>query len=115
MKVIFDGECPVCTGLKDFSDAHSPPDEIEYIPYQQAYLDRQLPKLSLQETSQAIHVIDRDGRILQGARAVFEIMKKMSGWWGILGHIFALPPIYIMAEPFYRLFARHRHKVSHWF
>lgn len=115
MKVIYDGDCPVCISLKEFSDEQISGSEIEFIPYQQAYLDRLIPTLTEEDASQSIFVLGDSGQHRRGARAVFEIMKKMPGIGSVIGKFMAFPPLSWLAEPFYRLFARHRHNVSRWF
>lgn len=102
MKVIYDGECPVCISLKDFCESKMA--GVEYTPFQN--IDQ------AKEARGSLYVVGNNGISKHGARAVFEIMRQMSGLWGILGYVFSLPPFVWIAEPCYRLFARHRHTVS---
>ena len=110
--VIFDGECPVCTTLKDFTEERIETDSLEFLPFQREAIKLADSGLTQEEASQALYLITENGKRLRGARAVFEVMSQLPGAWGILGRIFRLPPLYWVAEPFYRWFARHRHGVS---
>ena len=111
-KIIFDGECDICTNLKGFAETHTEGENLDFIPFQSDQLTDYAPKLSMDQASQTLHVITEDGQYLIGTRAVFEIMRQLPGFWGLIGKILQLQPFYWVAEPFYRLFAKHRHKFS---
>ena len=111
-KVVFDGECPVCNTLKDFAEDQARGNTLEFIPFQSNAIEAAAPDLSREEASRALYVITANGMRLRGAQAVFEVMSQLPGILGMLGKIMRLPPLYWIAEPFYRLFARHRHGVS---
>ena len=111
-KVIFDGECPVCASLKDFTEDRIEDRELAFIPYQSDDFEQSAPNLTMEDAKKALYVITEHGERLRGARAVFEIMSELPGISGIMGKILRLPPFYWIAEPFYRLFAKHRHGVS---
>jgi predicted DCC family thiol-disulfide oxidoreductase YuxK len=114
MKVIYDGECPVCLALKDFAETKNTAEALEFVPYQSDQLGQIAPGLSPQQASQALVTVDEKGGITHGAGAVFEIMKSIPGFWRVAGKIGSYPPLTWIAEPLYRLFARHRHKISTW-
>jgi predicted DCC family thiol-disulfide oxidoreductase YuxK len=108
-RVIFDGDCPVCTTLKDFVEERDSEEALNFIPFQSEAFQEVVPGLSKKEASQALFIISENGERLRGARAVFEVLSQMPGLWGVIGKMLRLPPFYWIAEPFYRLFARHRH------
>ena len=114
MKIIYDGECPVCLSLKEFAETRDSEGAFDFIPFQAEDFDQHVPGLTKQEASQALIVRTIQGDQARGARAVFEMMKYLPGFWGVAGKIFSLPPLAWIAEPAYRLFARHRHKISQW-
>jgi predicted DCC family thiol-disulfide oxidoreductase YuxK len=111
-QVIFDGECPVCTTLKEFAKDRIEDRDLAFIAFQEQDFEQAVPHLPVDEARQALYLVTENGKRLRGSRAVFEIMSEFPGFWGGLGKIFRLPPFYWIAEPFYRLFARHRHRVS---
>ncbi len=110
MKVVYDGTCPVCVSLKELSESKISGKAVEFVPFQGINLEAE--GISYQEARDSIFVVGSNGSTQRGAHAVFEIMKQMPGLWRTLGYVFALPPIAWIADPCYRLFARHRHKVS---
>lgn len=107
-QVIYDGNCPICIGLKEFSEQNTSKDKLEFIPYQSSNLP---PGVTRTQASQALYVVTEQGEQQRGARAVFAVMRQMDGIWGLFGKLLSLPPFYWLAEPFYRLFARHRHRI----
>ena len=52
-----------------------------------------------------------DGRVLGGADAVPELMRRIRGW-GWLARLFALPPVRPVARQVYAWIARNRMKIS---
>lgn len=112
--VIYDGACGVCQALREWAERRDQHRRLTFIPYQAPDLERLVPGLTREVASQALYFVREDGWRFRGARAAFEVMKRWPGAWGWLGRLLALPPFHWLAEPFYRLFARHRGRVSRW-
>ncbi len=112
MKIIYDGECPVCLSLKQVAESKNSSEPLEFIPYQAESFTERSEGLTRQQASQALYVITKDGSQTRGARAVFDVMKSLPGFWRVAGKILSFPPLAWLAEPAYRLFARHRHKMT---
>jgi predicted DCC family thiol-disulfide oxidoreductase YuxK len=112
VNIIYDGECPICSGLKSFAETRSEHRQLNFISYHSDTLSELSPNLTQEEASQSLYLITEDGKQHKGARAVFEIMSQLQGLMGIIGNILKLPPFYWIAEPFYRVVAKHRHKIS---
>jgi predicted DCC family thiol-disulfide oxidoreductase YuxK len=110
--VIYDGNCQVCTTLKDFVINRDVADQLEFVPAQNVEFLETYPHLQAEEFEKSLYVIDAKGSYLRGARAVFEIMSTLPRMWGFTGKILKLPPFYWIAEPFYRAFAQHRHQFN---
>jgi predicted DCC family thiol-disulfide oxidoreductase YuxK len=110
--VIFDGDCGVCTALKNWAEGFDADGRLEFVAFQTADLDSISLGLTAEMTSQALYFVQQDGKRFGGARALFETMRRLPGVWGIMGSIWAFPPLSLLAEPFYRLFARYRGYVS---
>lgn len=111
-KVIFDGQCGACLALKQRAEKYDTRQKLEFIPSPAADLKSISPGLSQEMASEALYFVAEDGRIFRESRAVFEVMKRLPGLWGGLGRVLSLPGITLLADPFYRLFARHRHRIS---
>src|SRR5690606_8176590 len=60
------------------------------------------------------YAVAPDGTRWHGARGLFERAKRLPGLSGWIGRIGALPPPSLLAEPVYRLVARHRMRISRW-
>jgi len=112
--VIYDGACGVCQVFREHTERYDRRRELEFIPYQTPDLERFAPGLSSEAAREALYFLRWDGKRFRGARAVFEVMKCWPGVWGRLGRVLAFPPLSWGAEPFYRLLARHRARVSRW-
>ena len=115
MKIIYDGECPVCISLKTFSQDKITDAQIEFIPYQDLAPEDQSLGIAPSEAQHSIFVVGTGQSPTRGARAVFEVMQRMPGFWRVAGKLLAIPLLSWLAEPFYRLFARYRHKISRLF
>jgi predicted DCC family thiol-disulfide oxidoreductase YuxK len=106
--VIFDGDCTVCNAFREATQSRSPAETFEFIAYQSADLENLSPGLTLEMAEKVMHVIRPDGKRLGGARAFFEVMRYMHGFWGFIGKVWAFPPLSLLAEPFYRLGSKNR-------
>ena len=107
--IIYDGECPVCNGLKDYAAGQIQAGQAEYMPFQNGNLPANLTE---GQVRRSLWVILENGERLHGARAVFAIMSQMGRFWGLVGQVLSWPPFIWLAEPAYRLFARYRHWIS---
>lgn len=111
-QVIFDRECGACRALKARAEKYDTRQKLEFIPFQAAELESVSPGLSQEMASEALYFVAEDGCIFRESRAVFEVMKRLPGLLGVMGRVLSLPGITTLADPFYRLFARHRHSIS---
>ena len=100
--VIFDGDCGVCTALKDWAKGRDSAGNLEFIAYQTGNLEGISPGLTPELASQALYFVGRDGRRFRGARAVFETMQRLRARDDILfvvvGRGTALPRLRAMCE-----------------
>ncbi len=110
--VLYDGTCGVCQAFALWLMRSDRAAQLSLIAYQHADLRRLTPGLTREELRQAMHFIDAHGQCHRGARAVFEALKRMPGIWGRIGTLLATPFLSTLAEPLYRLFAKHRTTVS---
>jgi predicted DCC family thiol-disulfide oxidoreductase YuxK len=63
--------------------------------------------------SEAIHVIDQEGSIRRGGRAMLFILEQEG--WGPIARFFSLPPLIWLVEMGYRLVAANRLLFSRFF
>ena len=112
--VLFDGDCGICNESRQWVEARDRDGRLRFIPYQVADLAALSPGLTLERARRSAQVIFSDGRRVDGARAAFEVLRRLPGGWGVLGAIWGMPPLWWIAEPFYRLIAAHRARISGW-
>ncbi|NDJ77465.1 MAG: DUF393 domain-containing protein [Chloroflexi bacterium] len=112
LTVIFDGDCGICQASRRQAKRRDRHGRLHFVAYQTADLDSIAPGLTREETSRALYLVHPDGRRWRGARAFFGAMRALPGVWGSIGAIGTLPPVFVLAEPFYRLVAHNRAAIS---
>jgi predicted DCC family thiol-disulfide oxidoreductase YuxK len=110
--VVFDGDCGICQALRRKVQTLDTRGKLRFVPYQAGDLATTVPGLTREAASRSLIVVRDDGRHFRGARAAFETLRRLPGTWGAIGMIAALPPLSLLAEPFYRLIARNRGAIS---
>lgn len=111
--LIFDGACGLCTAAAEWASRRSA-GRLTVIPYQYADLEHLSSGLTAEMCHRSAYLVLPDGRRWGGARAVFGALRCQRGMWGLIGALGSLPPFYLLAEPFYRLIAAHRTRLSRW-
>ena len=109
--VVFDGECSFCRTAMNYSQEKDTDRNLTFVSYQLANLNQVSPGLTYQMAEQTLYFIRDDGTQFQGAQAVFEILKRLPGLWGLFGALMSLPLISTISEPFYRAFASKRRSI----
>jgi predicted DCC family thiol-disulfide oxidoreductase YuxK len=112
--LIFDGACGICTAAAEWVRRRDTAGRLLIVPYQHADPARLSPGLTAQMCSRSAYLVWPDGRRWRGARAIFGALRHLPGVWSLIGVVGALPPLYLLAEPFYRLVAANRTRVSRW-
>ena len=67
------------------------------------------------DAARTIVVVDDQGRVIQGARAIFTIVADTGGMVGLASRLLKNRFISLLSEPGYRLFARHRGRFAVFF
>jgi lipase maturation factor 1 len=68
--IIYDGECKFCCLLVE-RWRHVTGDAVQYLPSQNPTLVDRFPELQRERLEKAVHLVENDGSIFQGARAAF--------------------------------------------
>lgn len=108
--IYFDGVCGLCNGFVDFIMKIDHNGVFRFSPLQSEYARASLPPEYVQDLDSV--VVDIDGRKLRKSKAVFAVLKKLGGVWGILGMAGVLPePLLnkgydLVAENRYKLFGK---------
>jgi len=84
---------------------------LEILPCRSSVRRERFPQVPEALCMTAMQLVLSDGRVLGGADAVPELMRRIRGW-GWLARLFALPPVRPVARQVYAWIARNRMKIS---
>jgi predicted DCC family thiol-disulfide oxidoreductase YuxK len=103
--VVFDGDCGFCRQwIARWRQTLG--DRAEFVPYQEAA--PRFPEIPESAFSDAVHLVEPDGRVSRGAEAVFRMLSYAPGRGWPLRLYRRLPGFAPLTEACYRLVARHR-------
>ena len=109
--VIYDGACGLCQGSVGWVSRRARPGAFEFLPCQAAERRARYPALAEATCLEAIQLVLPDGRILGGADALPEILRRLRGWrWAAA--LFRVPGAGLLAPIAYRWIARNRYRIS---
>jgi len=109
--VIYDGACGLCQGSVAWLSRRAVRGEFEFLPCQATERRARFPWMDERTCLEAIQLLLPDGRVLAGAGAIPEILKRLRGWrW--LAACFRLPGAGPLAPRLYAWVARHRYRIS---
>jgi predicted DCC family thiol-disulfide oxidoreductase YuxK len=109
--VIYDGTCGLCQGSVGWVSRRARPGAFEFLPCQAAERVARFPAIPEASCLEAIQLVLPDGRVLGGAAALPEILRRLRGWrWAAA--LFRLPGAGLVAPIAYRWVARNRYRVS---
>jgi predicted DCC family thiol-disulfide oxidoreductase YuxK len=113
--LVYDADCPVCRAAADWVRRNAAaPDTFEYLPCLSAETRSRFPAISEAACLQAMHLVLPDGTILDGGRALPEILRRTRRFRRP-AVLFRLPGAGILSRLLYRAFARRRHRISRLF
>ncbi len=109
--VIFDGNCGFCTAASSELETLDKEDALKFVPFQDPSVQR---GLNLPKSNQLDYMffVDQHGQIYKGAKAVFEAMKRLPGFWGAVGQVFSHRVFMPISELIYGFIARKRFLIS---
>jgi len=109
--VIYDGMCPLCVEGVTWIGRRARRGEFEFLPCQAAERRARFPWMDDSVCIEAMQVVLPDGRVLAGAAAVPEVLRRLRGWrW--LATCFRLPGMNLLAPRAYAWIARRRYRIS---
>jgi predicted DCC family thiol-disulfide oxidoreductase YuxK len=110
--LIYDADCPMCraSALWLMRLALSQ-QQLEILPCRASVRAERFPQISEQACLTAMQLALPDGRILAGADAVPELLRRIRGL-GWLAAVFALPGMRPLARRVYAWVARNRMRIS---
>ena len=109
--IIYDGTCGLCEGSIGWVSRRARRGEFEFLPCQAAERRARYPAMAEATCLEAIQLVLPDGRVLGGAAALPEILRRLRGWrWA--ARLFRLPGAGLIAPLVYGWIARHRYRIS---
>jgi predicted DCC family thiol-disulfide oxidoreductase YuxK len=110
--LIYDAECSMCraSALWLMRRALSG-GALEILPCRSSVRRKRFPQVAEEACLTAMQLVLPDGRILSGADAVPELLRRIRGWGWVAG-VFALPGIRPVARRLYAWIARNRMRIS---
>ncbi len=109
--LIYDGTCGLCQGSVAWLARRAVPGRLEFLPCQAAERRARFPWMEERGCLEAIQLVLPDGRVLSGAAALPEILRRLRAWRR-LAPLLDLPGVGLLARVVYRWVARHRHWIS---
>ena len=110
--LIYDAECAMCrsSALWLMRRALSS-GTLEILPCRSRVRQARFPQVAEERCLEAMQLVLPDGRVLSGADAVPELLRRIRGW-GWMAQVFALPGIRPLAHRGYGWVARNRMRIS---
>ena len=103
--LLYDGECGICQEWVDYWQQLTG-DKVNYRPYQEATDD--YPDIAVEDIEAAIHLIESDGSVCNGARATYSLYQDIHPQSILLLFYRFLPGFGLFSELCYRFFSTHR-------
>lgn len=110
--LIYDAECSLCraSALWIMRRALSS-GTLEILPCASRHRRTRFPQITEEACLTAMQLVLADGRVLAGADAVPELLRRIRGW-GWVAAVFALPGVRPIARRVYAWVARNRMRIS---
>lgn len=109
--VVFDGYCNVCQRLVKVLRSWDHNDRLAIVSSQTPGVHARFPWIPARAYTESVQLIGPGGRTWQGAAAIEQLLDvlprgKLISW------VFSIPFVRVLAETFYRWFARNRYKLG---
>jgi predicted DCC family thiol-disulfide oxidoreductase YuxK len=109
--LVYDGMCRVCNKLANVLRRWDTRRDIEVLPSQATGVMARFPWIPSRAFGEAIQLVGPGGATWQGAAAIEALLGILPrGRW--ISWIFRIPFVRVIADRFYRWFARHRYRMG---
>ncbi len=106
--LIYDGECKLCTSIKETLERQQIAVNVEFIPYQSEEAQHALGTEYQLGTPKIAYFVETQGAIHRGPEAFFPFLPKLYGGTFVLA-LWRIPPFRMLIRLVYRLIARYRY------
>lgn len=110
--VIYDGRCNLCRISAEAVRIFDNSNAIDLIDLHDDDSRAQFPGLTVERLMQELHVVDDNGQVTRGARAVNEILRHQRGVRGWLAYLWYVPGYAWLADRQYKRIAGSRYGVD---
>ena len=110
--VIYDGNCRLCRISAEAVRMFDNSNAIDLIDLHDDDARAQFPALTIQALMEELHVVDDQGCVTRGARAVNEVLRRQHGLRGLLAYLWYIPGYAWLADRQYKRIARSRYGVD---
>ena len=109
--VVYDGNCKVCNRLVKVLNALDRRNDIEVVPSQAPGVMARFPWIPARAYADALQMVGPGGETWAGAAAIEQILNVIPKGW-FVSWLFRIPGVRLLADRFYRWFARNRYKLG---
>ena len=110
--LIYDGDCAMCRASALWLMRRAVlRGQLEILPCRAGPRRERFPQISDEACMTAMQLVLPDGRVLAGADAVPELLRRVRGW-GWLASVFGLPGMTPLSRRVYAWVARNRMRIS---
>lgn len=109
--VVFDGDCRVCTRLSNVLRQWDGERALEVTSSQQRGVMARFPWIPPRAYAEALQLVAADGTTWQGSAAVEQLLHVLPRG-RFVAWIFKVPYVRVLADRFYRWFARNRYRLG---
>ena len=113
--VVYDSSCAVCNAFRRWMLRRDRHGSLTFVGNRSDEAKALLPWISDERRIATLHWLSDSSDHHQGARAIFSTVASTGGLFGIPSAIIARSPLYLLFEPSYRLFAKHRSRLARFF
>ena len=105
--LVFDGDCHFCSKwIRRWQELTG--EAVDYVPSQDPRVAEQFPEITSEHLAAAVQLIEPNGAVYSGAKAVFRTLAHNRRWQWPLRFYGAFPPAAAVTEWTYRVVAGHR-------
>jgi predicted DCC family thiol-disulfide oxidoreductase YuxK len=112
LAVLYDGACEMCRAVAAGILRYDNSDALELLDFHDSEARAQFPELRLEDLLYELHVVDDEGRVYRGARAVNAILRRQSGLRGLLAYLWYFPGYAWLADRQYKAIAAARYRLN---
>lgn len=110
---MYDGECGICSASALWIQSLDTESKFNIIPFQNANFVFFPEGLTIEKAKMSVILLDNNSNIYYiASRAVFEILKNLGGIFRLFGIVGSNSLVSTICNPFYKLIARHRRRIS---